>query len=1809
MNTGINKSAKRVLSLALAFMMLLGSLFTANVGTNITANAETATGGAPIAEGTVDLLEFGTYLTDMGSTSQWYDTKLADNGETGADWENAIIIDSAEELVYLCKASGNDTIGKYYKVADGLAGFNLANNNLDIDGTLAENLSTVMGAGKNHSGGTPGFQGHFDGNGATVYGAWTNHNEGSISTYAGLFSCTKGEVTIKNIHVNKAHFTAKNAVGGIIGYHAADSMCTVTVENCSVTDSYLELTGTGWATAIGGVIGWANSAPSWKEADKGVDGNGDGDMVDTIYVNVAYNVKNCYVNLDEANFVSPAEGDEASSTIRTCHGGVVGGAGSNAVMVSDCIVLGITPYSTSVYTGNDVQHTGGSSHFKNVYTDQATGQIQINYNTSWAYYIQDFSSVVFQLTPAQMQGSAAVGNMNLAWFSVWKPGAEGQYPTFVKPGEESGVSFWTGTADAGFAGGTGTKDDPFIIETADQLYRALSTVTYTTSTSGDLAVETAESVAGGTQTDRIFKQGSTTVYAPVYTPYYYKVADGIEAFYLNNVYGNETLAGAKAMVAAGTAKDWRPGKSFVGHLDGNGVTIYGMYSSTGQGLVYKLDGSSTVKNINFNACYASGTGNSALVTTNLGTYTNDSTRIKISNISVRNSYIGTTRAITLTARTDSSGCYDHAPGPAGIVSTQSTPENITISNCLYDGISCERAIGAGSEATIDMMGGIYSGASSANNFTLSGCVSLGAPAVNEVYVSGKEVFYNRYDKNAGFEVYFYSSYSDMPLNEITTAYQDKYDKLADITRLEEKGAYEMFDMPKLSWNEWTLVTLDGRTFPMPTINTAEQAVNYVEVVGKGQNNYAGVGPYATGSNPYTYKLEGAGTEEDPYIIENGEQLARAIATGGMNLYDKLYYKLGCDIDLSGSSWITQETRSTGGIYYTYTPFGGTLDGDGHIITGLSAGDSESAGLIPVLDGGTVKNLHLRDVAVVSGASAGAIAGSMVGGSKIEGCSVENAVVSANDGYGEGNIPLAVNDDILYPDDSGYIINCYYIGKDADGNDISIYITDTHREENFETFTADQIKNQIDPENPGIWYVGGADGSLPRLRNIHKDDVLDIDGDGEAKTYGSADITALRNKLLGKPAYANINGDVSRSGKINLVDLAILRRTIISGGDGTLEALLSDSFFDNVKDGKIKIFYGENDNYDAARKIELYLEHLTGADVEKVVVDDVVAWGSNSDATGTYVHQNDFCWLNGALYYPIGDAYGEITDSAEKAKYALDGELEIIVGNIANTSYATNKEATAANTYAVTYDKENKVVWLQGENFTAVEQAAINFTQGCSIQNDTVYTCGSTVLSDEKKPITVKLDTNYDGVLDTDTVLYYAWGDEFDGDYATDGATINTHNWQHNTQQSEAQNGAQSNYLNQEVAPVKDLGKVIVIENGRLSMKRGYDSSLGTSTNGYIALDVEPGEFNGYRQDGVNAIDADGSDKYFSSGKVTTERGMLYKQGYLEIEGQFPADGHAFPAWWLMGRPSMTQTNKGYDNSLYGKVYKLNNNWDGVSDVWDKTNLNTYKYQIPSAIYEIDMIEVMQAASRVSGREFSWSSGITDREKNWKTAVGWYGINTTIHKWWNNGVDSDANLLYIHDWDNYQVKGGITNDAFSTTSNAGSWIHNPGSTLMDFGSTSNCASVSTTARDDLQKSRRYGFSWYTDAETGFEATLYVYNDDGSVRQTLPIASGASIGTMKDKNGKTEANGAIGANANIYSDAKVFNQYMYVLLDNKYYSANEAHNGGATVFTDLLTAAGLTSLEIEYVRVYQRDGERDIVTQETENFNNNNHFGYK
>ncbi|MBR2043757.1 MAG: DUF4886 domain-containing protein [Clostridia bacterium] len=115
-------------------------------------------------------------------------------------------------------------------------------------------------------------------------------------------------------------------------------------------------------------------------------------------------------------------------------------------------------------------------------------------------------------------------------------------------------------------------------------------------------------------------------------------------------------------------------------------------------------------------------------------------------------------------------------------------------------------------------------------------------------------------------------------------------------------------------------------------------------------------------------LEGAGTEESPYLITNGEELAYAINGGGKGKY----YRLENDIylnDINGVDWSTGEAKNNyaPSTWICDTVFTGYFDGNGHIVYGiyypknygahLSA--SGYAGLIPQI----TKNTHVTNVGV------------------------------------------------------------------------------------------------------------------------------------------------------------------------------------------------------------------------------------------------------------------------------------------------------------------------------------------------------------------------------------------------------------------------------------------------------------------------------------------------------------------------------------------------------------------------------------------------------------------------------------------------------------------------------------------------------------------------------------------------------------------------------------------------------------------------------------------------------------------------------
>lgn len=1330
------------------------------------------------------------------------------------------------------------------------------------------------------------------------------------------------------------------------------------------------------------------------------------------------------------------------------------------------------------------------------------------------------------------------------------------------------TSVWSGKAAASFASGSGTQTDPYIIATADQLYLALTQIT-----------DTVNSVAGGKQTSEMLKQDSTTEYVPVYTSNYYKVADGVNAFYLNNITGKESLQGIKNLVNGSDKKEWKTGKPFVGNLDGNGVTIYGMYSATGQGLIYKLDGSAVVKNINFNSCYSSGSGNAAMVTTMLGHYSNDTTIHTIANISVRNSYIASTRNITLTT-VGSDGYYQYLSGAAGIVSTSNTCENLNLINCLYDGYSCERVVKSTAGITADMIGGIISGGYNMNNVTLNGCVSLGAPAVDEVYITGKEVFYNRYDKNQGFQVRFYSSYTDIPC-KITEAYPNKYDRLSDIGRISKQPDYNIYDFAKLDLRtDWYFVTVyDGldtfgtasRVIPMPKVNNnvSAEMLTYPLLIAQ-QNNGGGAysifgGAYYRGTYGMYHDLYGSGTAEDPYIIQNAFELARAIASGGVNVYNKLYYKLVCDIDASEAAWITQDSHTKSGINtYQYVEFNGVLDGNGYSVSGIFAGDDNSVGLIPVLgENGVVKNIHIRDSFFVSGSKyAGAVAGETKTGAVIEECSVENCVVASKS-----------DNSHIVGDGHCNVKNSYYIAdEESSAKNKTAY------------YNAEGNIGDIDvKENSDIWYLGGKEGSLPKLKNYAETrEFVDIDGDGAATEYSAADLVALRRAILQTPGYEYINGDINRDGKINITDIAVLSRIIVGSYDK-----IYDGFWRNAALGKISIYYGENDNYDAARRLELYLEEeLSGTDIQKVVSADKTVSGTTSDSSAVYVHSND----------KVG-----------KPK----GQLEIVVGNIQNYGdYATNTLDT--NDYAITYDEENGVLWFKGGSFTGVEQAVIDFIQNSDSKTNSIYTVQKATLATEKQAKTVMVDTDYDGKADTQKTFYYAWGDEFDGvKDADDGenAQISVDTWNHARMRTETEVGKSGNYNNVETANENEIDKLYWVEDGKLKITRGVKSEYATAETdklGYARL---------YEQYGTTALgdSVDDDDVIANPGLIKTNHSMLWKQGYAEMYASLPSDGHTFASWWMLGHGVIN--NSAMDETLYSKVYKLNNAgeyaYDGTS-VWPtSTDPKTYKYQVPTNHFEIDIWELMQNPSLKH----------PNYKKTETTGTYEYRLYLNVHKFYAVGARSQS-VVNVIDWNNPSTPravmqkswfGNAEDDYYFSTSAAYLDLTDGTNTRMTkdiLGRVT--ARYAEKLQQKLTAPRRYGFYWSTNGVDKFNFTLYIYDINGDGVEDDNAILGTSDMTYDTQDGMNPQN------YDCVNDAEVANQYMYFLIDNILYTSNPTHNNStsdnAAMHTDMLVDNGTAanpdkiSLDIDYVRVYQLDGRRDIITRETEDFNNGNHFGY-
>ena len=151
-------------------------------------------------------------------------------------------------------------------------------------------------------------------------------------------------------------------------------------------------------------------------------------------------------------------------------------------------------------------------------------------------------------------------------------------------------------------------------------------------------------------------------------------------------------------------------------------------------------------------------------------------------------------------------------------------------------------------------------------------------------------------------------------------------------------------------------------------------------------------------------FEGEGTATSPYLIASVEKLValRDDVNAG-ETYDGVYFKLESDIALT-DAWTAIGNGSRSSKTYNGNSFKGVFDGNNKTISGLTitstSGADAAVGLFGVVDGGTVKDLNLKDVNinVASSNLAGAAIGMMLNGATADNITVSGAIVG-NDGVG------------------------------------------------------------------------------------------------------------------------------------------------------------------------------------------------------------------------------------------------------------------------------------------------------------------------------------------------------------------------------------------------------------------------------------------------------------------------------------------------------------------------------------------------------------------------------------------------------------------------------------------------------------------------------------------------------------------------------------------------------------------------------------------------------------------------------------------
>ncbi len=440
---------------------------------------------------------------ETGHGSVWDGSKAESYAGGDGSAESPYLIKTPAQLYKAAYAGiengSNVSEGKYYRLE----------NNIYLNDVSAADWYTNEGLNewvKNGSNEVGDFRGIFDGNGYVVHGLYYSD---SYTGFAALFpktgSYSGNPVVIKNVGIEDAYIQGKDA-GALIGCAdgSRNGKNTITVSGCYADDSvYLK------GSESNGLVAWL--------------------------FNYYFTIEKCASRvrmIGTANTSEPRGSLLGAMFLVATENGCSNVDNAKKITIKNSYAVLTKEDRDAGFSAVPQSWTGRHIRYENVHGGVYPNGSGSAVFTGDSYTLNNQSGCVFVHWPSDFVGSNIFGS---EW-SVYD-GSDYIVPTIFDKSRE-----WNGKAALVYAGGDGSAENPYLIKTPGQLYKAIYA-----------GVENGANVSNGK---------------------YYRMENDI---YLNDV-SNEnwyTRAGLREWVKLG---DNGVG-SFRGTFDGNGHVVHGLYYS------------------------------------------------------------------------------------------------------------------------------------------------------------------------------------------------------------------------------------------------------------------------------------------------------------------------------------------------------------------------------------------------------------------------------------------------------------------------------------------------------------------------------------------------------------------------------------------------------------------------------------------------------------------------------------------------------------------------------------------------------------------------------------------------------------------------------------------------------------------------------------------------------------------------------------------------------------------------------------------------------------------------------------------------------------------------------------------------------------------------------------------------------------------------------------------------------------------------------------------------------------------------------